>query len=109
MVNEMPPEKQRYKPLMEDNSGHLFWTLTDSNDDAMVYEENLKKKSWNVLAHDRDELISIIRSCTPEPIPRRMSERQALRVSAGNERMEPKAKAKDLLKDFCVNIGRLKF
>lgn len=99
----MTPDKQRCKPMMEDDRGHLFWTMTDANDDAMVYEENLKKKSWSVLAHDRDELSNIVRRSTPEQPPRRMS----LRAPAVYEIFERKIKAKDLLKGFRESIGRL--
>lgn len=95
----MTPDRQRCKPMVEDDRGHLFWTMTDANDDAVVYEENLKKKSWSVLAHDRDELSNIVKRFTPEQPPRRMS----LRVSTG----ERKIKAEDLLKGFRESIGRL--
>lgn len=68
-MNELTPDKQRYQPLIQDNCGHLYWTMTDANDDAMVYEEDLDHKSWNVVAHDRDELINIVKPFVPQPSP----------------------------------------
>ncbi len=100
----MTPDKQRCKPLLEDNRGHLFWTMTDSNDDAVVYKENVKKRSWNVLAHDRDELRKIIKQNAPESPPRRMSAR---RSSANAKTTMVERKAKDLLKEFRVSIEGL--
>ncbi|KAG4069950.1 hypothetical protein HA402_015174 [Bradysia odoriphaga] len=105
IVNEMTPDKQRCKPLMEDDGGHLFWTMTDSNDDTVVYKENVKKKSWNVLAHDRHELTKLIKRNAPPSPPRRTSTRRSL-VNATIRPSEPKAK--DLLKELRLSIGRLK-
>lgn len=102
-MNELTPDKQRKKPLLQDDGGRLFWTMTDSNDDAIVYEEDLQEKSWNVLAHDRDELINIVRRTVPAPKPVRTS----ARISLGNAtKAERTFKAKDLLNDFRVSIGR---
>lgn len=86
---------------MEDGRGHLFWTMTDSNDDAVVYKENLKKKSWNVVAHDRDELTDYIKRSRPESPPRRTSAR--ISIGYRNEKT-----TKDLLTDFRRSIGRVK-
>lgn len=104
-MNEITPEKQRCKPLLEDDGHHLFWTMTDSNDDTVVYKENVKKKSWNVLAHDRDELSKLIKRNAPPSPPRRKSARKSL-ATANVIASEPTAK--DLLKEFRLSIGRLK-
>lgn len=100
----MDADKQRCKPMMEDTKGHLFWTMTDSNDDAIVYKENLKRKSWNVLAHDRNELTNIVKRNKPESPPRRKSGR----TSSAHSTLERKIPAKDLLKNLRVSIGQLK-
>lgn len=100
-VNEMTPEKQRCKPFVEDKSGHLFWTMTDANDDAVVYKEHLKKQSWNVLAHDREELTELIKKNAPPSPPRRTSTR---RPSILLNESRSQRKAKDLLKEFRVSL-----
>lgn len=97
----MDADKQRYKPMLIDNRGHLYWTMTDSNDDAIVYEEDLKRQSWNVLAHDRDELTNIVRGNAPESLPRRTSRR----TSSLNKSYR-RTSMKELLKDLRKSIGQ---
>lgn len=103
IVNEMTPDTQRCKPFMEDNSGHRFWSMTDANDDTVVYKEHVKKKSWNVLAHDRDELFKFIKQRKPPSPPRRTSGR---RSEANIRSFKPSAKY--LLKELRLSIGQLK-